>query len=73
MIDYERLLNSVKDLILDEDGDKYDLNSIVRNAESCWDDTAILVKSTDFTFIFDKISYECLSVDTNDFKEEEMI
>lgn len=68
-IDYERLMNALKDLLLEEHWDNYDLNSIVKNACFCWDDTAILVKSVDFEFVFDVVSYECLSVSTNDLKE----
>ena len=68
-IDYERLMNALKDLLLEEHWDNYDLNSIVKNASLCWDDTAILVKSVDFEFVFDLVSYECLSVSTNDLKE----
>lgn len=69
MIDYERLLNALKDMLLEEHWDNYDLTGIVRNAVLCWDDTAVLVKSSDFSFVFDLVSYECLSVDTNDLKE----
>ena len=68
MIDYEQLMNALKDVLLEEHWDNYDLTSIVRNAVLCWDDTAVLVKSVDFEFVFDKISYECLSVNTNDLK-----
>ena len=70
MIDYERLLFALKDVLLEEQWDNYDLNSIVRNAELCWDDTAVKVKSSDFSFIFDLMDYECVSIDTNDLKEE---
>ena len=69
MIDYERLTNAVKDVLLEEHWDNYDLASIVRNAMLCWDDTAVCVKSSDFEFIFDLVSYDCLSVNTNDLKE----
>ena len=69
MIDYEQLLASVKDVLLEEKWDDYDLISIVRNACLCWDDTAILVKGSDFEFVFDLVSYECLSVNTNDLTE----
>lgn len=69
MIDYERLLFALKDVLLEEQWDNYDLNSIVRNAELCWDDTAVRVKSSDFSFIFDLMDYECVSIDTNDLKE----
>ena len=69
MIDYERLLNALKDVLLEEHWDNYDLNAIVWNASLCWDDTAVLVKGSDFEFVFDVVSYECLSVSTNDLKE----
>lgn len=69
MIDYELLTNAVKDVLLEEQWDNYDLASIVRNAMLCWDDTAVLVKSSDFEFVFDLVSYDCLSVNTNDLKE----
>ena len=70
MIDYERLLYALKDCLLEEQWEDYDLNSIVRNACLCWDDTAVQVKSVDFEFVFDLVSYECLSVSTNDLKED---
>lgn len=69
MIDYERLLYAVKEVLLEEHWDNYDLNSIVRNAESCWDGTGVKVQSSDFVFIFDSVSYECRSVSTNDLIE----
>lgn len=69
MIDYERLMNSVKDVILEEHWCNYDLNTIVRNASLCWDDTGVLVKSSDFEFVFDIISYDCLNVSTMDMYE----
>ena len=69
MIDYERLMNSVKDVILEEHWSNYDLNTIVRNASLCWDDTAVLVKSSDFEFVFNIISYDCLNVSTMDINE----
>lgn len=68
-IDYERLMNALKDVLLEEHWDNYDLNSIVKNASLCWDDTAILVKSSNFEFVFDIISYDCLNVNTNDLIE----
>lgn len=70
MIDYERLLNALKDNILEENWGQYDLEGIVHNASLCWDDTAVMVKSNDFVFVFDLISYECKSVSTNDLLEE---
>ena len=69
MIDYELLTNAVKDVLLEEQWDNYDLASFVWYAVLCWDDTAVLVKSSDFEFVFDLVSYDCLSVNTNDLKE----
>lgn len=66
MIDYERLMNAVKDCLLEEQWDNYDLTGIVRNASVCWDNTAVMVTGSDFSFVFDLVSYECLSVSTND-------
>lgn len=68
-IDYERLLYALKDMLLEEHWSNYDLEGIVFNAVKCWDDTAVLVKGSDFSFVFDLLSYECLSVNTNDLKE----
>lgn len=68
-IDYERLLVAVKDVLLEEQWDNYDLAGIVKNAALCWDDTAVMVKSSDFELVFSLVSYECLSVSTNDLKE----
>ena len=71
MIDYDSLLNSVKEVLLEDLWEDYDLESIVRNASLCWDDTAVMVKSSDFTFIFDLVSYDCVSVSTNDLNDDE--
>lgn len=68
-IDYEALLNSIKDQIDENDLDKYNFGSILRTAELVWDNTAVQVKSTDFTMIFDLISYECLSYEGFDINE----
>lgn len=67
-IDYERLKYSLLEVLNDSDSD---VDVIVRNAELCWDDTAIKVKGTDFEFIFDLISYDCLNVNTNDLEWED--
>ena len=67
-IDYERLKYSLLEVLNDSDSD---LDMIVRNAEPCWDDTAIKVKGTDFEFIFNLISYDCLNVNTNDLEWED--
>ena len=70
MIDYERLLNALKDVILEEHWSNYDLIGIVRNAVPCWDDTGILVKGSDFEFVFDSVSYECRSINVNELMED---
>lgn len=67
-IDYERLKYSLLEVLNDTDSD---VDVIVHNAELCWDDTAIKVKGTDFEFIFDLISYDCLNVNTNDLEWED--
>lgn len=59
-IDYETLLYSIKDNIDDSLIDEYDFDVLLQSAEACWDDTAIQVKSRDFTMVFDNISYEIL-------------
>lgn len=61
MIDYERLTNSVMESLVESDWGRYDFDTIISNAVSCWDDTAILVKSSDFKMVFDELSYELLS------------
>lgn len=69
MIDYERLLISLKDVILEDHWDAYDFNTIVGAAQPCWDQTGILVKSTNFEAVFDAMTYEVLSFDSYDLEE----
>lgn len=69
MIDYERLLISLKDVILEDHWNNYDFETIIGAAQPCWDQTAILVKSTDFEAVFDCMSYECMSFDSYDLTE----
>ena len=59
-IDYDALLNSIQDNIDERLLDSYDWDVVLKSAIPCWDDTAIQVKSKDFTMIFDNISYELL-------------
>ena len=68
-IDYERLLYALKNVLLDEQWANYDLHTIVRNAQICWDGTGVLVKSSDFEFVFDIVSYDVINVNTNDLRE----
>ena len=49
-IDFDTLLYSIMENIDDTLIDGYDFDIILQSAESCWDDTAILVKSVDFEF-----------------------
>lgn len=67
-IEYDRLLYQVKETINTEEQDKYDFDNIIRTATLVWDDTAIQVTSSDFTMIFDKISYELLEYTGYDIK-----
>lgn len=69
MIDYERLLIALKNVLLEDHWVNYDFNTIVGAAQPCWDGTGILVKSTDFEVVFDAMTYECLSVDSFDLAE----
>ena len=71
MIDLEQLRYAVMDMILEDDWDRYDFDKILAGAESCWDDTAVRVNSSDFEFVFDNVSLDCLSVNVNDLIEEE--
>jgi len=59
-IDFEALYNSVCSCLDDRIIDGYDLDTIVRNAVPCWDNTAIEVKATDFKIVVDAISYEVM-------------
>lgn len=67
-IDYDRLLYQVKETINEEDQNKYDFDNIIRTATLVWDNTAIQVKSSDFTMIFDRISYELIEYTGYDIK-----
>lgn len=68
-IDYDMLLNSIEEQIDENDLDSYNFESLLKTAELCWDNTAIQIKSVNFTMIFDLISYECLSYDGFDINE----
>lgn len=57
-IDFEALHNSVCSCLDERIIDGYDLDTIVRNAVPCWDNTAIQVKGTDFTIVVDSVSYD---------------
>lgn len=65
-IDYETLNNSIQEQIDDSIINKYDFDSILRSAEIVWDNTAVKVKSDDFTMVFDLISYEIMDYTGND-------
>lgn len=60
-INYKRLLYSIKEVIREEDRDKYDFDVILKNASLVYDNTAVMVKGNDFTMIFDIVSYELLN------------
>lgn len=68
MIDYERLLFNIKESIEDKEHNKYDFNTILKSASLCWDGTAIMVTSSDFTMVFDLISYELVNYEGLDIR-----
>jgi predicted nuclease of restriction endonuclease-like RecB superfamily len=68
-IDYNKLLYSIQDQIDENLLDQYDFEAILRTATIVWDNTAVQVKSKDFTLVFDLISYECLSYEGFDINE----
>ena len=57
-IDYDALLNGIKENLDERLIDSYDFDVVLKSAEIVWDGTAVQVKSKDFTMIFDTISYE---------------
>ena len=57
-IDFDALENSILEQLDDNIINEYDMSVILKSAELVWDETAIQVKSKDFTMIFDIISYE---------------
>lgn len=67
-IDYDCLLDSILDNIDESLQSKYDFDTILKTAEIVWDDTAVQVKASDFTMVFDLISYELLDYTGNDIK-----
>lgn len=70
MIDHNLLLTSVKGTIDESLWDKYDFQSIINNAELCYDDTAVRVTASDFIMFFDLINYDLINMETTDVKEE---
>ena len=71
MINYEALLYAVKSSIDERLWDKYDFDTIIRNAELAYDDTAVKVKGNDFIMFFDLINYDLLNIETTDLDEED--
>ena len=65
-IDYETLQNAIQDQISENLLSSYDFESILRSAKLVWDNTSVQVKATDFTMVFDLISYELLDYTGND-------
>jgi len=59
-IDYETLYYSIIDNLDENLIESYDLDTIIQSAKLTWDDTAVEVNSTDFTMIFDILTYEIL-------------
>ena len=65
-IDYETLQNAIQEQISENLLSSYDFDSILRSAKLVWGNTAVQVKATDFTMVFDLISYELLDYTGND-------
>ena len=65
-IDFVALENAVKEQIDDSLLSKYDFQTILKTAEIVWDGTAVQVKASDFTMVFDLISYEIVDYTGND-------
>ena len=59
-IDFEALGNAVLGVLDDRVSDGYDLDTVLRSAVYCWDDTGIQVKGKDFSMVFSSVSYELL-------------
>jgi len=59
-IDYETLYYSIIDNLDENLIESYDLDTIIQSAKLTWDDTAVEVNSTDFTMIFDILTYDIL-------------
>ena len=59
-IDYETLYYSIIDNLDENLIESYDLDTIIQSAKLTWDDTAVEVNSTDFTMVFDILTYEIL-------------
>ena len=59
-IDYETLYYSIIDNLDENLIESYDLDTIIQSAKLTWDDTAVEVNSTDFTMIFDILTFEIL-------------
>lgn len=65
-VDYDALLVSILDNIDESLQSKYDFDTILKTAEIVWDGTAVQVKASDFTMVFDLISYEIVDYTGND-------
>lgn len=59
-IDYDYLSRAILDTIDDNLHDSVDMDVVLKSASLCWDNTAIMVKSNNFTMIFDLVSYELM-------------
>lgn len=65
-VDYDALLVSILDNIDESLQSKYDFDTILKTAEIVWDGIAVQVKASDFTMVFDLISYEIVDYTGND-------
>ena len=65
-IDYETLANSILEQLDDSISNNYDIETVLKSAKLCWDNTAVQVTGRDFEMVFDLISYEILDYNGND-------
>lgn len=65
-VDYDALLVSILDNIDESLQSKYDFDTILKTATIVWDGTAVQVKASDFTMVFDLIGYEIVDYTGND-------
>ena len=57
-INLESLRHAIYDTIDENYWDSLDMDIVLKSAELCWDETAVKVRSKNFTMIFDLIDYE---------------
>ena len=57
-INMDSLKHSLLEVFDESDVGYYDVDVILKSATLCWDDTAVQVKGSGFSMVFDLVSYE---------------